>query len=192
MYTLCMHATRATCVQNTRRIRRTTLPRRSLLLRRPSAARQARHGRYRVSVASVPRCNARGTRQSRGCGMLRTTAGFKRMPAVVGMAIFLQYWCAPPSAVTPKAAHARLQRCPPRNVPRRCVHRSAHCNGSASGTRQVLVPAGALHLAHVQADAADRPQCFAQDAGRQRRLTPGVESVRVEYCTSAFLNADAL
>jgi hypothetical protein len=37
------------------------------------------------------------------------TAGFKRMPAVVGMAIFLQYWCEPPSAVTPKAAHARLQ-----------------------------------------------------------------------------------
>jgi hypothetical protein len=32
-----------------------------------------------------------------GCGMLRTIAGFKRMPAVVGMAIFLQYWCAPPS-----------------------------------------------------------------------------------------------
>ena len=42
--------------------------------------------------------------------MLRTTAGFKRMPAVVGMAIFLQYWCAPPSAVTLGCNVARRRR----------------------------------------------------------------------------------
>jgi hypothetical protein len=112
MYTPCMHAcnTRDMCATHAPHATDvhpaddivTAISTPEAILSSPTGSARSVPRECRVGAAL--QC-ARHAPVTCGCGMLPLTAGFKRMPAVVGMAIFLQYWCAPPSR-----RHARLQR----------------------------------------------------------------------------------
>jgi hypothetical protein len=133
------HATRMQHACNTHA---TCNTRATCTLHATCTVRRASSAAISRSARSVPRRRrvaaawqrARHAPATRGCyryGCAVRDAGFKRMPAVVGMAIFLQYWCVPIHRSAYRRPPARSCGCSAAR-PRRSSHSAARCGIVAS------------------------------------------------------------